>query len=186
MKVPQKPLLWFHKYAFIACILSAGSLFSFTAAAQEFPKGWVFPLELGQGSVTTFHNPPDLYLGSLTFIPQYTLIKSRLRIGAAAAGAYTNKRVYGLAGPHLALMLTDRPKVLSSTVLNVQLTAEHLWGTKEQRLAGGGLTAEVGQLATFSLKALRDYRLNAWWLQAAIGVNLFMKKPSENPFDSVH
>ncbi|HEU4552788.1 MAG TPA: hypothetical protein VFS25_08135 [Chitinophaga sp.] len=186
MKVPQKLLPPCHTYALATCIFSAGLLFSHYTAAQEFPKGWVFPLELGQGAVTTFNHAPDLYLGSLTFTPQYTLIKSRLRIGPAVAGAYTNKRIYGLAGPHLALMLTDKPKVLLSTVLNIQLTAEHLWGTSEQRLAGGGLTAEVGQMATFSLKALRDYHLNSWWLQAAIGINLFMQKPSENPFEGVH
>jgi hypothetical protein len=162
-----------------------GSLSISSAAAQEFPKGWVFPLELGQGAVTAFDHTPDLYLGSLTFAPQYTLIKGRLRAGAAASGVYTNKRFYGTAGPRLALLLTDKPKVLYSTVLNIQLVAEHLWGTKEQRLAGGGLTAEVGQLATLSLKALRDYHLNAWWLQATLGINLFPKKPSENPFEGI-
>lgn len=158
---------------------------SITAAAQEFPKGWVFPLELGQGAATTFTNAPDQYLGTLSFIPQYTVIKGRLRAGAAGGGAYTNKRFYGTAGPHLALMLTDKPKLFFSTLLNVQLVAEHLWGTGQQRLAGGGLTAEVGQLAAFSLKAHRDYHLNAWWLQACLAVNLFSKKPSDNPFEGI-
>jgi hypothetical protein len=82
-------------------------------------------------------------------------------------------------------MLTDKPKVLYSTVLNVQLIAEHLWGTKDQRLAGGGITAEAGQLATLSIKALRDYHLNTWWLQAGLGINLFPKKPAENPFEGI-
>jgi len=178
MKFPQKwRLLW--------CMMLTGSLSFSSAAAQEFPKGWVFPLELGQGAVTAFDHTPDLYLGSLTFTPQYTIIKGRLRAGAAAGGAYTNKRFYGTAGPRLALMLTDKPTVLYSTVLNVQLVAEHLWGTKDQRLAGGGLTAEAGQLATLSLKALRDYHLNAWWLQFSLGINLFPKKPSENPFEGI-
>jgi hypothetical protein len=162
-----------------------GSLSFSSAAAQEFPKGWIFPLELGQGAVTAFDHTPDLYLGSLTFAPQYTLIKGRLRAGAAIGGAYTNKRFYGTAGPRLALLLTDQPKVLYSTVLNIQLVAEHLWGTKEQRLAGGGLTAEVGQLGSLSLKTLRDYHLNAWWLYASLGINLFQKKPSENPFEGI-
>ncbi|GAA0523504.1 hypothetical protein [Chitinophaga japonensis] len=168
-----------------ACVFFSGILFPAITASQEFPKGWVFPLEIGQGAVTAFDHTPDLYLGSLSFTPQYTLITGRLRTGATVAGAYTGKRVYGIAGPHLAVLLTDQPRVLNSTVLNVQLTAEHCWGTGEQRLAGGGLTAELGQLATFSLKALRDYRLGAWWLSAGLGVHLFSKKPSDNPFDDI-
>lgn len=185
MKVPQKMLFLYSRYILPGYMILAGYLLPLTASGQEFPKGWVFPLELGQGTVTAFDHTPDLYLGSLSLAPQYTLIKGRLRAGAVAGGAYTNKRFYGIGGPRLSLMLTDRPKVLSSTVLNVQLVAEHLWGTKYQRLAGGGLTAEVGQLATFSLKALRDYRLSAWWMQACLGINLFPPKPSENPFDDI-
>lgn len=185
MKVPRKKLLLFSPYHLLWCMVLTGSLIFANAAAQEFPKGWVFPLELGQGAVTTFDHSPDLYLGSLAFAPQYTLIKGRLRAGAAAGIAYTNKRIYGTAGPRLALMLTDKPKVLYSTVLNIQLLAEHLWGSKDQRLAGGGLALEAGQLGTLSVKALRDYRLNAWWLQLCLGINLFPKKPSENPFEGI-
>jgi hypothetical protein len=166
-------------------MILTGSLSPTTAAAQEFPKGWVFPLELGQGTNTAFDQTPDLYLGTLSFVPQYTLIKGRLRAGIAAGGAYTNKHIYGTGGPRLSLMLTDGPKVLHSTALNIQLVAEHLWGTKEQRLAGGGLSAEIGQLATLSLKALRDYHLSAWWLQFGLGINLFSPKPSDNPFEGI-
>ncbi len=179
MNRSPKNRLLFQLYALSWCLF----LFSFTATAQEFPKGWVFPLTLGQGAVTAFNHTPDLYLGTLSFSPQYTLVPGRLRAGITAGGAYTNKRIYGIGGPQLALLLTDKPKILSSTVLNVQLVVEQLWGTKEQRLAGGGLAIEVGQLAVFSLKALRDYHMNAWWLAGSVGVNLFGKKPKENPFE---
>jgi len=178
-------LLTYSRYLLSGCIFFTGMLLPSITASQEFPKGWVFPLEAGQGAVTAFDHTPDLYLGSLSFTPQYTLIAGRLRAGATVGGVYTGKRVYGIAGPHLALLLTDQPRVLQSTVLNVQLTAQHCWGTGEQQLAGGGLTAELGQLATFSLKALRDYHLGTWWLSAGLGVQLFSKKPSDNPFEDI-
>lgn len=176
------PIVYIRKWCqLLGCLLLPVSL-----AAQEFPKGWVFPLELGQGTVTAFHHTPDLYLASLSFAPQYTVITGRLRAGAAVGGVYTNKKVDGIAGPRLALLLTDKPRILHSTLLNLQLVAEHLWGTRQQRLAGGGLTAEVGQLFTLSLKAHRDYHWSAWWLQACLGINLFSKKPSDNPFEGIN
>lgn len=167
------------------CLLSYCCLLPAALFAQEFPRGWVFPLEVGQGAATAFRNTPDAYLGTLAFSPQFTVIKGRLRAGVTAGGAYTQKRLYGTGGARLSLLLTSNPRVLYSTVLNLQLVAEHLWGTGEQRLAGGGITAELGQLATISVKAHRDYHLSEWWLQAGLGINLFRKKTPDNPFDSI-
>jgi len=160
-------------------------LFPLKNVAQEFPRGWIFPLELGHGMATSFNDLPDVYVGSIYFSPQYTVVKGRLRAGAMLGTSFVHKRFYGLAGPRLSLLITDKPKVLYSTVLNIQLVGEHLWGTKDQRLAGGGLAAEIGQLATLSVKAYRDYQLNEWWFQVMLGIHLFTKKASDNPFDEV-
>lgn len=150
-------------------------------AQSEFAKGWTFPLELSQGTVTAFNSAPDLYLASLSLSPQLTLVPGRLRAGVIAGGAFTNKRIYGIGGGRLSLMLWGGPKVIESTIMNAQLVAEHIWGTKDQRLAGGGLAVEIGTMATLSIKAHRDYMLNNWWLSGTIGVHLFRKKIAPPP-----
>ncbi|MRG48181.1 hypothetical protein GFS24_23880 [Chitinophaga sp. SYP-B3965] len=168
------------KWLFILLFLLCGyPLRNF--AQSEFPKGWIFPLELSQGAVTALNSSPDLYLASLAFSPQIAVIPGRLRLGVTGGGAFTNKRIYGIGGGRLSLLLSDGPKVIESSVFNVQLVAEHLWGTKDQRLVGGGLAVEIGTMATLSIKAHRDYMLNNWWFQGAIGVNLFRKKIAPPP-----
>lgn len=164
--------------------LLGGSLFFMAVrcyAQSEFTKGWIFPLELSQGAVTAFNETPDLYLATLAFSPQVTVVPGRLRIGVTGGGAFTNKRIYGIGGGRVSLLLWNGPKVLESTVFNVQLVGEHLWGTKDQRLAGGGLAAEIGHMATLSVKTHRDYMLNNWWFQATLGMHLFRKKIAPPP-----
>jgi hypothetical protein len=62
------------------------------------------------------------------------------------------------------------------SLLNVQLQLEHLWGTDKQKLLGGLLHAELGQLLVIGLGMHRDYGLNDWWFQGGIGFNLLHKK----------
>lgn len=150
-------------------------------AQSEFAKGWVFPLEISQGAVTAFDQSPDLYLASLAFSPQVAVIPGKLRLGVTGGGAFTNKRIYGIGGGRLSLLLWGGPKVIESTVLNVHLIAEHLWGTKDQRLVGGGIAAEIGTMATISIRSHRDYMLNNWWFQATLGINMFRKKIAPPP-----
>ncbi|GEP96043.1 hypothetical protein [Chitinophaga cymbidii] len=152
-----------------------------STAQSEFARGWIFPLELGQGAVTALSASPDLYLATLAFSPQITVVPGRLRAGVTGGSAFTNKRFYGIGGGRLSLLLWNGPKVLESTVFNVQLVGEHLWGTKDQRLAGGGLTAEIGTMATISVKTHRDYMLNNWWFQGTLGLHLFRKKIAPPP-----
>lgn len=150
-------------------------------AQSEFEKGWIFPFELGQGTVTAFNQIPDLYLATLAFSPQVTVVPGRLRLGLTGGGAFTNKRIYGIGGGRASLLIWDGPKVLESTIFNVQLVGEYLFGTKDQRLVGGGLAVELGTMATIAIKTHRDYVLNNWWFQGSLGLNLFRKKVAPPP-----
>lgn len=150
-------------------------------AQSEFAKGWIFPLEIGQGAVTAFDQSPDLYLATLCFSPQVTVVPGRLRLGLTGGGAFTAKRIYGIGGGRASLLIWGGPKVLESSVFNVQLVGEYLFGTKDQRLVGGGVAAELGTMATVAVKTHRDYALNSWWFQASLGLNLFRKKVAPPP-----
>jgi hypothetical protein len=155
--------------------------------AQEFPKGWVLPVELGQGLRALPLSDP-LYLASLNIAPAYTLIEGRLRFGGNLGVFYTSRRLDGLAGPRLAYNLYDKGQILNSSLYNVQLFGEHLWGFHQQKLLGGGVALEVGQQAVISLRAYRQYvggasATQAWWFQTTVGINLFRKKKSDDPFN---
>ncbi|MGN7721098.1 hypothetical protein [Chitinophaga sp. 22620] len=151
-------------------------------AQSEFPKGWIFPVEMGGGMVTSFHGAdPDLFAATLAFSPQVTVVPGRLRLGLTGGGAFYNKRIYGMGGGRVSLMLTKGPKVLESTVLNAQLVGEYLFGTKNQRLVGGGFAFEIGQMATISMKVHRDYAWNDWWFTGSLGIHCFKKKAPKLP-----
>ncbi|RPD38923.1 hypothetical protein [Chitinophaga barathri] len=160
---------------FLLCIITKAR------AQSEFPKGWIFPLEMGQGVVTNFHSDPDLFLATLAFSPQVTVVPGRLRLGLSGGGAFYNKRIYGTGGGRVSLMISKGPKVMESTVLNAQLVGEFLFGTKDQRLVGGGFATEIGHMATISMKAHRDYVWNNWWFSGSLGIHLFKKKAPKLP-----
>ena len=154
---------------------------------QEFPKGWVFPVELGQGFRALPSSDP-LYLASLNFAPAYTLVEGRLRLGGNLGVFYTSRRLDGLAGPRLVYNLYDKGQFMQSSLYNVQLFGEHLWSFDQQKLLGGGVALEIGQLAVISLRVYREYDgvpadVRAWWFQITIGLNLFKKKKSNDPFN---
>jgi hypothetical protein len=116
-------------------------------------------------------------------------VKGRFRIGGNLGAFYTSRWVDGLAGPRLAYNLYGKGQLMKSSIYNVQLLAEHLWGFRQQRLLGGGVALEVGQLAIVSLRAYREYAgvaspaQQAWWFQTTVGINLFKKKKSDDPFN---
>ena len=153
-------------------------------AQEEFPKGWVMYLEAMQGAVTTFHSGPDLYAGNLQLSPQATLVPDYLRVSAIGGMAFYNKKIIGMYGAGLNLKLATVRFNPFGSLLNLQAQLQHLWGTKDQKLLGGGLKAELGQIILLGVSAHRDYGLRDWWLQAGIGFNLLRKKStSQDPFD---
>jgi hypothetical protein len=153
----------------------------------EFPKEkWVLYLEAHQGMATNFHRNPDVYVGGVRLTPQFPVIAGKLRLGAVAGAVFTNKKWHGTFGPNLAWKLKSLQVKEFGSLLNLQLQAEHLWGTNRQRLAGGGVKTEIGQLLTIAIMGHRDYHLNYWWWQVGIGFNLLRKKkgPPADPLDN--
>lgn len=163
--------------------LCAGSAAIAQNKTPEFPKGFTGYLSLQQGLVSDFKHTPDYYQIGFSFSPQYTVVPSRLRIGAQLAGIYTQGRWGVQAGPVAALRLTDIRAGVFGTLLNVQLTAGHFWGSFGQKLAGGGIQAEIFQLFSVAFTGYRDYGNGQWWLQSSLGYNLIRpKKKSSDPF----
>ena len=154
-------------------------------AQEEFPKGWVMYGEALQGAVTSFHARPDLYVGNLQLSPQVTLVPDYLRLSAIGGIAFYNKHWYGTYGAGLNFKLATIRFEPFGSLLNLQAQLQHLWGTKDQKLVGGGIKAELGQIILLGISAHRDYGLHEWWLQSGIGFNFLHKKKSasQDPFD---
>lgn len=178
---------------FLSCLLlsvwlSALAGLPLQAAAQstatpEFPKGFTGYLNLQQGLVSDFKTTPDFYQIGFSFSPQYTVLPGRLRLGVQVSGIYTMGRWSLQAGPDAALRLFDLRVGVFGTVANIQLVAGHFWGTHDQKLAGGGLQAEIFQLFSLAFTGYRDYGNDRWWLQSSLGFNLIRpKKKSSDPF----
>ncbi len=140
----------------------------------EFKKGWTFPLELGQGFIKA-RNTSELYLVSLQLAPQYAIVPGRLRVGLVAGGIYAG-RLDALAGPRVSVKLTDGGKLLTASAYNVQAFADYQVGTNSQRLVGGGLALEAGQLLTLSVQLHRDLEYSTTWFRTGLALNLLRRK----------
>lgn len=161
-------------------IFLAGQL---QAQDTQFPKGWEIQLKLTNGVVTSFHsNTPDMYTGALGLSTQYAVVPHKLRLGATAMAAYSNKKLSGLFGPSVAWKLKSLETKLFG-IGNIHLLAEHLWGTKKQRLIGGGPYIELGHTLLIGITAHRDYHLNGWWFQSAIAIRLNKRKTDQQEFN---
>ncbi|GAB3556242.1 hypothetical protein [Spirosoma fluminis] len=150
------------------------------AVAQEFPKGFSLPIEIGQG----FNQPAGtpLYLLTLQAVPQVTLVPGRLQLGAVLGGFYPATHVGVLAGPRVALKVLAGKPILSASSFNLHILAEFLWATapeltKGRQLLGGGIGIGSSDLATVSLRLHRDLAHSATWFQVSIGYNLVKKTP---------
>ncbi|QJW90475.1 hypothetical protein HNV11_14350 [Spirosoma taeanense] len=164
------------RYAFLILL---GILYERTQA-QEFPRGFSLPIELGQGFNQPVGSPP-LYLLTLQVVPQVTLIEKRLRLGAVLGGFYPGARVGGLAGPRLTLKLLEGPPILSATSFNLHLLGEFLWATAPaleggRQLLGGGIGLGSSDLVTVAFKLHRDLNQPATWFQVSIGYNIAKPK----------
>src|SRR5258706_14092416 len=140
------------RIAILAIVLFCGSIPAFTQD-PEFPKNeFIMHLKLHNGLVTNFHGAtPDLYVGGIQLVPQFTVIENHLRIGVIGDGYYTGKKIQAAIGPTLSLKLkTFELKKLGSGG-NLNLSLDHLWGTKKQRLVGGGINVDLLNLIVMGI-----------------------------------
>jgi hypothetical protein len=161
-------------------------LLSQFAAAQddpEFPKGFIMYLKLNNGLVTKFNSSPDLYTGGLQLVPQITLIEHKLRAGVSAGVFYTDKKLQLSGGPNLTLKLKTFNAKQFGSIGNINISAEHLWGSGGQRLIGLGFNIDALNKIVISLTAHRDYNLNSWWFQNGVAIKISKKKKIEEPFN---
>lgn len=149
------------------------------AQDTEFPKEWELQLKLSNGMVTNFKGAaPDMYTGSLGLAPQYAVVPHKLRAGVTALAMYNNKKLGGLFGPSVAFKIKSLGTKLFG-LGNLHIQAEHLWGTEKQKLIGGGPYVELGHKILLGITAHRDYHLNGWWFQSAIGIKLNRTKAKD-------
>ena len=167
------------KYCFTILLLG----FAMHSSAQtdpEFPNGFILYAKLHNGMITDFSSKPDLYVGGMQLAPQYTVVPRLLRVGIIAGGFYGNKKIRGEFGPSVSFKLkTFNANLKGSRVGsfgNLNLLVDHLWGTGKQRLLGGGLILDAGNLISFGLTAHRDYNLNNWWFQSEIAIRISKKR----------
>lgn len=149
---------------------------------MEFDKGMVLNLELLQGFTKT-KGTPELYLADLRLSPQWTVAPGVLRAGVTGGVFYNSSNVSAFGGPNLALNLKTVTAGEMGSLLNIQLVAEHLWGSDKQRLLGGGFRAEIGKKLLLSVLTHRDYKLNYWNVEFGVGINFLRKKVSSTAID---
>jgi len=174
-----------NKLRILCCIVFSLSCTIYLSAQSdpEFPEGFIMYGKLHSGMITGFSKAPDLYVGGVQLAPQVTVVPHLLRAGIVAGAFYTNKKIGGEFGPSISLKLKTLKASLKGAEMgslgNINVLIDHLWGTNNQRLAGGGILFDIGNLLTVGLTAHRDYRLKNWWFQSEIGIRISKKK--KNP-----
>ena len=167
------------------CLLLALSVYARSQAQSdpEFPGGFIMHAKVHNGLSTAFKGSAEYFIGGLQLVPQVTVIENLLRAGVIADGYYTNKNLRAAFGPTLSFKLTTFKAGIFGSAGNLQLSADHLWGTSKQRLVGGGVAADLGNLVVFGLSAHRDYHFNTWWFQNSLGIRISKKKKINEPFN---
>ncbi len=163
---------------FVCCIYNSNA-----QNDPEFPKGFIMYVNLHNGLLTNFKSSPDLYIGGLQLEPQVTVVEHLVRVGAIADGFYTGKKLQAAFGPVASIKIKTFNAGIFGTVGNINIMLDYLWGTNHQRLAGGGVIADLGNLLTFGFTAHRDYHYNNWWFQNQLGVRISKKKKIIEPFN---
>jgi len=160
---------------------------SFRLAAQsdpEFPKEFIMHLKLHNGMVTNFNSrSPDVYVGGVQLVPQYTLIAHKLRGGIIADMFYTGKKFQAAFGPTVSLKLKTIHAGPLGSAANIHMNFDYLFGTEKERLVGGGINADVLNWVVIGLSAHRDYNLNTWWFQNTVGIRISKLKKKKGVFD---
>jgi hypothetical protein len=161
----------------ILCFISTAVF----AQQTEFPKEFVTHLRLHSGMTTNKGSAPDIFVGGLQVIPEYTIVEHKLRGGIIAGAFYSYSEINGLFGPTLSLKITEFQGGHFGTLGNLYINLDHLWGTDKQRLLGGGINLDLLNKLVVSLTAHRDYKWNQWWIQSGIAFRISkVKQPKEN------
>jgi hypothetical protein len=155
----------------------------FAQKDTEFPKGFIMHAKLHNGMVTNFKAGADLYVGGVQLVPQFTVVKNKMRAGIVAGAFYSGKILEGQFGINTAVKLKTIKALVFGSAANVNLSAEHLWGTGKQKLIGGGINLDLLNLLVLSLTTHRDYEFKTWWLQTSIGIRISKKKKMREPFN---
>jgi hypothetical protein len=167
---------------FIFCISSFFMQHCF-AQDTEFPKGFIMHAKLHNGMITDFKQGADLYVGGIQLIPQYTVVKNKMRAGIVAGAFYAGKIVEGQFGVNTSVKLKSINALVFGGAANINLSAEHLWGTGKQKLVGGGVNVDVLNKIVLALTMHRDYEFKTWWLQTSLGIRVSKKKKLKASFN---
>ncbi len=150
----------------------------------EFKKGFIMHVDLHNGMISKFRSGNELFIGGLQWAPQFTLAPSHLRGGLKAGIFYTGQRVQTLIGPTLSLKLKTFKAGVFGTAGNLHLSLDHLWGSKQQRLFGGGLNLDLLNKIVLGPQLHRDYHLNNWWIQFKVGYRISRLARVKEPFNN--
>jgi hypothetical protein len=156
---------------------------NFAQKDTEYPKGFIMHAKLHNGMVTNFKSGADLYVGGIQLVPQFTVVENKMRAGVVAGAFYSGKALEGQFGVSTSVKLKTLKALVFGSAANVNLSAEHLWGTGKQKLIGGGINLELLNLLVLSLTTHRDYEYKTWWLQTSIGIRISKKKKMREPFN---
>lgn len=149
----------------------------------EFPKGFIMHLKMHSGVSGKFKQAPELFIGGLQLVPQVTVFENVLRAGIVADGYYTNKNLRAALGPTVSFKLKTFGASFFGSAGNLNVSFDHLWGSGEERLAGIGLNADLGNLVVFGVSAHRDYHFDNWWIQNSLGFRISRLKKIKEPFN---
>ena len=142
---------------------------------SEFTKGYIFPVGLKSGLVTTFDKKPALFIGSVFVNPQWIVKKNLIRLGPELSLAYSSNKISALMGVTTAIKVKTLGGLLGSYA-NVYLQPSAQWGTDKQKLLGLAVGAEVFKLIHVQLRCDRDYNFNNWQFQSGVAINIFKTK----------
>lgn len=159
-------------------------LWSIQSHAQitEFKNEGILHLKIHNGMVTDFTEAPDLFIGGMQLAWQYGVVPGRVRLGVTGGGFYTDKQLQALAGPTASLLLKSFDAADFGTAGNLHLSLEHLWGSGNQKLLGGGLHADVLNRFVLGLTSHYDYEWKNWWIQSVVAIRLSKPKEPKREF----
>jgi len=156
---------------------------SLHAQDPEFPrKEFIMHVKLQGGMATNFKgHSPDVFVGGVQVVPQYTLVAGHLRGGLIGEIFFTNKKWQAAIGPTVSWKLATINLKQFGSGGNIHLSFDHLWGTGGQRLLGGGVNIDLLNFIVMGISVHRDYALNSWWIRPGFGIRLSKVKQPPHP-----